>query len=213
MELGRLRAAKGDFAGAIQLLDEAANRFPEWSQIDSVRYELADAFRQDARGILKTLAEAMPDAKRQALIQARQERLRRGAELFDLSRKALEARDPRRLSKLEQLQLRNSYFYIADCEFELKDFENAIRHYDAAREKYSADPASLVAMVQIVNAYVEQGDNTRAATAQERAKRFYESLPLSVWSDPNLPMSQNDWRKWLDSMNALKPMVNEGGRQ
>lgn len=211
MELGRLRAAKGEFAGAIQLLDEAANRFPDWSHIDSVRYELADAFRQDARGILKTLGEAMPDAKRQALVQARQERLQRAAELFEVCRRDLEARDARRLSKLEQLQLRNCYFYIPDCEFELKDFDNAIRHYDAAREKYSADPASLVAMVQIVNAYVEQGDLKRAATAQERAKRFYDSLPLSVWADQNLPMSQGDWLKWLNSMDKLKPINRDGG--
>jgi tetratricopeptide (TPR) repeat protein len=206
MELGRLRAAKGDFAGAIQLLDEAANRFPDWSQIDSVRYELAEAFRQDARAILKTLSEAMPDAKRQALTEARRERLGRAAELYELTRRALDARDPRRLSKLEQLQLRNSYFYIADCEFELKEYDSAIRHYDAARERYSSDPASLVAMVQIVNAYVEQKDMKRAATAQERAIRFYESLPISVWSDPNLPMGKEAWQHWLQSMNMLKPM-------
>lgn len=206
IELGRLRTAKSDYAGAIQLLDEAATRFPEWTQIDGVRYSLADALRQDARGILKTLSEAMPDAKRQALTAARAERLKRAVTLFDKARRSLESRDPRRLSRLEQIQLRNSYFYGADCEFELKDYDNAIRHYDAAREKYSGDPASLVAMVQIVNAYIEQGDKQRAATAQERAKRFYESLPLSVWADPNLPMGRQDWEKWLKSMDALKPI-------
>jgi len=206
IELGRLRTAKNDYAGAIQLLDEAATRFPDWTQIDGVRYSLADALRQDARGILKTLSEAMPDAKRQALTAARAERLKRAVTLFDKARRSLESRDPRRLSRLEQIQLRNSYFYGADCEFELKDYDNAIRHYDAAREKYSGDPASLVAMVQIVNAYIEQGDKQRAATAQERAQRFYKSLPLSVWADPNLPMSRQDWEKWLKSMDALKPI-------
>jgi tetratricopeptide (TPR) repeat protein len=206
VELGRLKAGKGDFAGAIQLLNEAATRFPETIQLDGVRYELAEAFRQDAREILKTLGEAMPDARRQSLVSARTERLQRAAELYDETRKSLETRDPARLTKLESLHLRNSSFYVADCRFELRDYENAIRLYDAAREKYSSDPASLVAMVQIVNAYVEQGDMKRAATAQERARRFYDSLPVSAWSDPNLPMSRDDWARWLKSMNALQPI-------
>ncbi len=209
-ELGRMRFAKGDFAGAIGLLHEAATRFPEGTAVDGVRFELAEALRQDARAILKTLGEAMPDARRQALTEARKERLSRAAGLYDDVRKALEAKDPKRLSRLEQLELRNSCFFIADCEFDLGNYETAIRHYDAAREKYSGDPASLVAMVQIVNAYVEQGDMKRAATAQERARRFYDSLPVAVWQDPNLPMTQDHWKLWLQSMNSLKPIKETG---
>lgn len=213
-ELGRLKFAKGDYAGAIGLLNEAATRFPE--QLGSVtagarlRFELAEAMRQDARAILTTLGEAMPEARRQALVAARKERLGRAASLYEEVRQALDGRDPQRMSRLEKLQLRNSYFAIADCEFELGNYEGAIRHYDAAREKYSGDPASLVAMVQIVNAYVEQGDMKRAATAQERAKRFYESLPVAAWQDPGLPMSQDDWKRWLQSMNALQPIKETG---
>lgn len=60
--------------------------------------------------------------------------------------------------------------------FDLKDYETAIRHYDAARERYPKDPASLVAMIQIVNAYIELGDTQRAQTANYRAKAFYDSL-------------------------------------
>lgn len=229
-ELGRLRYAKGDFAGAIGLLNEAAMRMGSGSSAADggaraegeaavrLRFELAEAMRQDAKAIERTLMEAMPESRRQSLVAARRERLARSGELYEDVKKALEARgkEPGRgggLTELERLYLRNSWFLRADCEFELGNYESAIRQYDAAREKYSSDPASLVAMIQIVNAYVEMGDMKRAATAQERAKRFYESLPVTAWQDPGLPMGQKEWEGWLKSINALKPIKETGAAQ
>jgi tetratricopeptide (TPR) repeat protein len=209
VELGLLLHRRGDHAGAIQRFDEVVARFPTDSRIDTYRYHLAEANRQDAAAIRRTLAEAMPDHRRQMLEQARVQRLRQAEALYEHVRRALEARDAARLTKLESIQLRNSYFYLGDCAFELSEYEVAIQRYDAARERFPTDPAALVAMVQIVNAYVEQGDHQRALTANERARRFYQSIPASAWSDPDLPMSQQDWQRWLDSMTALRPIRSD----
>lgn len=206
VELARLKRRNHDYAGAITHLEEAVARFPDDPRLDDLRYDLADSYRQDAHAIEKTLDEGMPDHKKIALQEARVDRLRKARDLFEVVRRSLEAKDQRRLGKLELLQLRNSYFYMGDCDFDLKDFEGAIRHYDAARERYPRDPASLVAMMQIVNAYVELGDTQRAQTAQNRAMQFYDTLPASVWNDPDLPMGREDWQHWLDSMNKLKSM-------
>jgi tetratricopeptide (TPR) repeat protein len=196
----------GDYAGAIQHLEEAVRRFAEDPELPTLMYNLADAHRLDAKAIARTLTEALPDSRKQLLTETRQARLRRAMELFDRVRSTLESRDGRRLSALERLQLRNSYFFMGDCAFELRDFDGAIRRYDAAREKYPQDPASMVAMIQIVNGYVEQGDLARAATAQQRAVMFYKSMPAAAWNDPDLPMTREDWQRWLDSMKALKPL-------
>jgi tetratricopeptide (TPR) repeat protein len=99
--------------------------------------------------------------------------------------------------------LRNSYFYLGDCAFDLGQWDVAIRQYDAARERYGNQPAALVAMVQIVSAHLKQGDLRRAAVANERAKNFYKRLPASVWDDPNLPMGQAEWKRWLDASDQL----------
>lgn len=207
VELGMLRHRRGDYTGAIESLREAVERFPDDPRAVEMEYDLADSYRQEARAIGRTLEEEMPGQRRQALTEAREERLRLAQGLFEGVRKALEAKDARLLSKLEQIRLRNSSFYLGDCAFDLKEYEAAIRHYDAAREKYSRDPASLVAMIQIVNAYIEQGDTVRAETANDRAKMFYDSLPASVWADPDLPMSREDWKRWLDSMGKLRPIT------
>jgi len=205
VELGELKRHRGEFAAAITHLEEAIARFPNDPKIDDLRYELGDAYRQDARAIGRTLEEGMPDTRKQALREARVARLRKAQELFEQARRSLEARDGRRLSKLEQLELRNSYFYLGDCAFDLKDYQTAIHHYDAARERYPKDPASMVSMIQIVTAYLEMGDKQRADTAQHRAQAFYDSLPASVWNDPNLPMDRDAWQRWLDSMAQLRP--------
>jgi hypothetical protein len=66
-------------------------------------------------------------------------------------------------------------------------------------------------MMQIVNSLVAQGQLDRAQTANARAKRFYESLPESVWDDPTLPMSRKDWERWLDSQVKLGALASTGG--
>lgn len=203
LELARLRIRRGEYAAAIAHLEEILARFPDDPRIDQVRFELADACRRDAHVIRDTLAQSMPERDRQALEAVREQRLRQAQALFEEVRQRLEARDPRELSALERLYLRNSCFYVGDCAFDLGDYESAIRLYDAARERYPDDPASLVAMIQIVNAYVDLGDMGRAATANERARRFYESLPPTAWDDPTLPMTRREWAQWLDSLDVL----------
>ena len=118
-------------------------------------------------------------------------------------RETLDILGPRTLSEAERVALRNSYFFLGDCAFDLGDYDASVQHYEPAREKFSQDPASLVAMVQIVNAYVAMGQTERARAANERAKLFYSQLPEDAWNDPYLPMSRTDWERWLDSTAEL----------
>jgi len=171
-----------------------------------IRYKLADSYRRSAQAIAATLAEgAMPDGQRRDLEQFRAQRIGAAAGLYEQVRRALESRSRR--TGLEDLYLRNSYFYLGDCAYDLADFPGAIRFYDAARERYPKEPASLVAMTQIVSALLAQGDVAKATVANARAKRFYESLPESVWDDPTLPMTRDDWEQWLDSQAELNRLT------
>lgn len=203
IELGRYYYQARNFERGIERLEELAERFPGDPQIEATRYKLADSYRLSADQIEERLAQAMPDQERRTLETRRVERLTRAEKLFEQVRDSLEGRPAGRRSDLEQLELRNSYFYLGDCAFDLKAYDRAIRHYDAARDRYAKDPASLVAMVQIVSAYLEQGDIKRAIAANERAKRFFEGLPESAWDDPSLPMTRRDWERWLDATSRL----------
>lgn len=209
-ELGRLHLRAGRFEAAIRRLTEAVDRFPEDREIDRLRFNLAESHRLSAAEIDASLQEAMPESRRRTLTGEREQRLRESLRLYELVRLTLEARDPRRMSELERLHLRNAMFYRADCAFDLGDFDTAIKLYDAAAQRYAADPASLVAMIQIVNAYVAQGAWREAATANERARQRLEELPEDVFKSPDLPLDRRHMERWLESSASLSARADAG---
>lgn len=201
------------YAQSISRLDEALSRFPDHPRSAIVRYKLADACRLSAGAIEQQLKEGMPESQKRELAATRRDRLKRALTLFETIRRSLDAKDARRRSALEELHLRNAYFYLGDCSYNLAEYDAAVRSYDAARERYSGQPAALVAMVQIVNCYIKLGDFKRATAANEHARRFYASLPDSVWDDPNLPMTRRDWERWLDATADLSRPPQTAGAE
>jgi tetratricopeptide (TPR) repeat protein len=211
VELGRLYYAGGRYAESMQRFGEAVERFPDDPEIETLRFKLADSARLSAAEIDRVLLEAMPQAQRQELERARVERRQQALRLFQQVKAALSRRPAESLTETERLYLRNTDFYLGDCAFDLGDYEGAIAAYDTARQKYAGDPAALVAMVQIVNAYVRMGEWSKAATANERARQQLARYPDEVWSAPNLPMERKHWERWLDSRVLLEQRVEAGG--
>ncbi len=210
IELGRMYYEAGKYPQAIERLGEVVGRFPGCAEIDALRFRLADSMRLSAREIDKAMEEAMPQSRREELDKARVSRRQEAIRLFQQVKGALESRDAGTLGELDRVYMRNAEFYIGDCAYDLGDYDAAIAAYDAARQKYAADPASLVAMVQIVNAYVQQGQWAKAATANERARQHLERFPDQVWSMPNLPMEKEHWKRWLDSRSLLQQRAEAG---
>jgi tetratricopeptide (TPR) repeat protein len=149
-------------------------------------------------------AEAMPASEEQALEAMRERRLRRALELYERVRSDLELKDPRRRGELERAMLRNATFYRGDCAFDLGDYESAIKYYDTAAQRYGDEPGSLVAMVQIVNAYAALGKWREAETAHERARTRLEQLPEESWERSDVPMGRRHWERWLESSVMLE---------
>lgn len=209
-ELGRYYYQSGQYTGAIERLREAAERFPDDPQIERVRYRLADSLRLSAGEIGRVLQQAMPQSRRDELETARKERLRDALGLFDRVRASLMSVKPESLGPVEGVYLRNASFYLGDCAYELGEFDAAIAAYDSARQRYDADPASLVALVQIVNAYVQQGQWAKAITANERARQHLARFPEDVWKRADLPMDKRHWERWLDSRSLMERHARAG---
>jgi tetratricopeptide (TPR) repeat protein len=200
--LAELWFRRGEHARAIEGFEEALAR-ADGQGDPALRFNLAESYRLNARDIDAQLENSLTDKDRKLLTQTRQDNLLRAMDLYESARKDLEATHPQRRNTLDNLYLRNAYFYLGDCAFDLGDTERAVRLYNSARERYPSDPASLVALVQIVNAYVREGNLAAARTANERARLFFEGLPEEVWDDPNLPMTRRDWERWLESSSVL----------
>ncbi len=218
VELGNLAFRDGRYAEAVERYEEALARMSrddipaeERAAVPLIRYRLADAYRLLAEEIERRLAEPMSDRDAGRLAAERADHLHKAIDLFKQVRDGLGGRDPRTLTQVEKTYLRNSYFYLGDCAFDLRSYEEAIEYYSMARSRYPGDPAVLVALIQIVNAYIELGDLRSAKTANERARAFYQSLPDSVWDDPDLPLDRSEWARWLDSNAKLYEGLAQGG--
>ncbi|MGV6814882.1 MAG: tetratricopeptide repeat protein [Phycisphaerales bacterium] len=203
LELGGLYDRTDRPERAIERYLEFVTRFPDDPETGTILFKLADAHRRLADMIEESLGEAMPAAEKNRRLAQITKHRQEAIKEFQKTIQTLGSRPESQLGLFESIALRNSYFYLGDCAYDLGDYASAIGYYDQARDRYEGDPASLVAMVQIVNAYVETGQLGRARTANERARRFYESIPDKVWDDPNLPMDRADWERWLDSSTAL----------
>ncbi|MBX3365566.1 MAG: tetratricopeptide repeat protein [Phycisphaeraceae bacterium] len=203
VELGAYYYRTGAYPRAIERLREALTRFPDDPETHMIRYRLADSLRLGGGELGDLLAGSLPESQRSTLEAERHSRLTESLQVYTLVIEGLEAKDDRRRTRLERESLRNAYFFRGACAFDLGDHAAAIRFYDAAYDRYPKDPASLAALVQIVNAYVEQGDFERARASNSRARRFFHSLPDEVWDDPHLPMSRTDWERWLESSSRL----------
>jgi len=216
-ELARLYYRTGRHVEAIARLSELVERYgatEDDAPMRMARYRLADARRQYAVNTkVRLTKDKMPDAERQRLSVGRESSLRSALAEFERVRRDFEVL--KRRTPLEDTCLRNTYFYLGECAFELDEHEDAIRFYAAAKERYPRDPASLVAMVQIVGAYQAMGELEKARTANARARAFFESLPDDVWNDPTLPMGREAWQRWLDATLQLERVTSgnpsEGG--
>ncbi len=202
IELGRLYYESGredpaHYVNAIQTLTEAVLRYGNTEFGASLRYMLADANR---RSIVTLDAKLRDQRAQRELIALQAERLRRLEEsqiYYNQVITELESRDRETLSPLELTYFRNAYFFQADSAFDRGQYEQAIALYDEAAKHWESDPASLVAHVQIVNAYCELGRYDAAKRANEKALWALERLPDEAFNDPTLPMTRQHWEDWL----------------
>ena len=202
--LGKLYYKIRRFEPAIARLDEAVERYGQTRQGPQLRYRLADAYRLSVLEIDKTLEKTLPQAD---VVEFRAERARRlelAQKIFGQVISEIESIDASKRSALEKLFLRNAFFYRADCAFDLGRYDQAISLYDLAAKRWEAHPASLVALVQIVNAYSEMGRIQEAKVANDRARWQLDRMSDEAFDDPNLPMTRQHWQQWLRWTSELE---------
>jgi tetratricopeptide (TPR) repeat protein len=209
VELGQLyyrRGGEGDYEKAIARLSEVVGRYGGRESMPELEFNLGDAYRKSVEQIDAKLAGTLPPSTRTMLTQERSRRLDQARRHMDAVITAYEKSPSGSLNPMQQLYLRNSYFYRADCAFELGQLEGpngAIVLYEAAIQRYESEPAALVGLVQIVNSYGQMKRWDEARKANERAKIYLRRIPEEAFNDPTLPMSREHWQRWLEWTSQL----------
>lgn len=201
------------YVAAIERLTEAVERYGDSSDGPMLRFLLADALRQSVGLLDQELDRRQGQGETNALADERDRRLRLAQQYYNQVVNELEARDPTTLTDLEKVYRLHAYFYQGDCAFARQDYNAAIELYKQASRRWENHPASMVALVQIVNAHCELGEYERARSANDYALWHLERMPEGVFDDPTLPMSRShweDWLKWTSELNLFGTQASAG---
>ncbi|MBL9119795.1 MAG: tetratricopeptide repeat protein [Phycisphaerae bacterium] len=206
LELARLVIAEGDLPASASLLDEALRRYPDDPSVPETRFQLGEcrrgmareAGRQLADGSLSPSQRASIDAQRVADLESARGEFEKVVAALDPRTTGNGAgRDESKLDSLERDALRLAHLYRADCLFDLGRYQEAIDLYEIAERRYSDSAVSMVALIQIVNAWHELGDLDRAATAHRRAEIRLTQLPDNAFLEAGSIFSRDAWERWL----------------
>lgn len=203
----RLEKSQALFSEAADQLGEWAGRWPaskDPRHFDA-RYMFAQAHRLSAE-TPKRLIEANPnliESARRKLLLERRSLLEIAAAEFGSLHEAITqqidtASPPDRLVSL----LRNSYFGQADALFDLGQWEPAIEAYKNVTSRFSNQPESLEAMMQIAQCLKKLGRPADARRQLNMAKQVLSRIPAE--SDTRFISvtrgSRADWERSLDLM-------------
>ena len=219
-ELAQLYYRTQRYEESVSRLEELTDRYPQDERRSQVMFMMADSYRKSAAllnaGANVQVANAQPGAAAPAAARdgeaaaARRDRLAKARgfyeKVIELHREAAPSRE------IDQLHLKLSHFYRADCMYDLGKFEEAIKLYDTAALKYQDDSSSLAAYVQIVNSYCALGKSDEAKTANERAKWLLRKMPESSFRDGTFSMPKAYWEQWLKWTNNAGLWAATDGR-
>lgn len=165
-----LEKAHALFREALKTLTEAVKRYPQAPQQIEARYRIAECYRHCAKWPRKRLSIITIETTRVSLHkQMQQDLLSAVDEYSQLIAMLGDDKEPYR-SPLERSVLRNSYFARGDALFDLGRYEDAIKAYSAATNRFQHEPEALEAYVQIAACYRRLNRPVEARGTLEQAR-------------------------------------------
>lgn len=200
--LGEAQVRQGDFERAIATFEEVLTRFPNDPRVWRGRFLLADAYRQSALAVKSASTQARSIAEITQLRETYTERFAAARSRFRELIDGLRDRSPASLDPLEELYLRHSLLYEADCYFETQEYPYALKLYEEAAGFYRDHPSGLAAYLQIINCHVFLGEPNEARAALSRAMAVVESVPPEAFERSISPETRDDWKRYFAWLSA-----------
>ncbi len=199
-QLAQLYYRTGRYEEAVAKLEELTVRYPNDEHIGQLVFLMADSYRKsaglvDVKMLTTSTAPSTPAVDMVEANAARRNRLEKARSLFDRCIEVYTRAAP--TTDTDKLYQKLSHFYRADCMYDLGNYNEAIKQYDAAAFRYQDDPSALAAYVQIVNAYCALGKLEEAKTANERAKWLLRRMPPESFQNGAFAMPKAYWEQWL----------------
>ncbi len=222
--LGRLHFQQGRYPQAVAVLGEAIQRYPGqpargedpeakaqrelFDRATAGAFMVAEAYRRSAGQAQRQADQATQPAPRERLLRARVDQLTQADQTYQRVIDRLEQL-PGPLDAVQEGYRRNSYFGRADCMYELGQYAQAVQRYEHAVFLFQDDPAAVGGLMQVYNCHMHTGQMPHARAAVERARVLLRRIDPARLDRPELKMSLDAWQRWLDTVEALDPLVGK----
>jgi tetratricopeptide (TPR) repeat protein len=196
--LGDILERGGRYESAISTLQEAVDRYPGDPRVRRGQFLLGGSYRKSA---LAMRAESRESGSVTQVDKIRNESMRRFRAARDVYRNLineLESSPISELTELEQMYLRHSYLYEADCYFETQEYQDALKLYEQAAGNLRDSARGLSAHVQIINCHVFLGEPREARAALSRAMVVVNSMPDSAFAGRVAKESRSEWKAYFE---------------
>ncbi|MEM7227934.1 MAG: tetratricopeptide repeat protein [Planctomycetota bacterium] len=202
VELGRIHYDHNNFERAITLLTQARARYPDDPSFYEHTYRLADSHRRFAIALREKVEQdaTLSPTQRMALSDQRETSLDSAQALFDEVVNTLRALPEERRGRAQNELIRYASLYRADNAFERGTYPEAIEYYNEIAREFRNHPASIHALIQIVNCYAELGDEVQMIAAHERATFRLAQLPDEAFDSPDALLDRTAWENWLRNL-------------
>ena len=169
-----------------------------------MHYLVAEAYRQVAKVPQEKLLTDTIETARLAHIKQIQHALESAIAHYEQVQVALNRRmEKAELGAIESATLRNSYFAVGAAQFAMGRYEEAIRAYSIATNRYQHAPEVLEAFVQIATCYRRLDKPIEARGAVQQAKVVLGRIK----SDANFAEGTNytraEWANLLEWLGTL----------
>jgi tetratricopeptide (TPR) repeat protein len=196
---------------AARVFQEAIARYGDAPQALRARYYLAESRREAAKYPRKRAATIDLEATRSAIEREMQSELTAAIDAYDdlinhLSQREhlgeMKAEDVASFSNAEKAMLRNAYFGRADSLFDLEFYDEAIRAYTLAANRFQNDPVALEAFVQIASCHRRMGRPAEALGVLEQAKVVLQRIPQDAGFQRATRYGRTQWEELLGVLGA-----------
>jgi TolA-binding protein len=190
---------------ATKRLSEYVSRYPESAKIYEARYLLARSLQNQADQPLQEMKSAKTDNARQELKRKQFIFLKMAIQqlqILNRELRKLEAQD--RLDSLGKKLLKSACFGIAHLLYLTEEYEEAIKSYHEAVNRYPQCTEVLIAYMKMSGCYENLGKKNEAKSMLEQAKIILKQMPDKVFDSKASNLGREEWNRWLDWSRELR---------
>jgi len=200
--LAHLLFQKRDQRMAYVKLEEALTRFPSNAGALATRFVLAQCSRQLADQAGQRILDAREEEERRHHRTQRQRFLEKaGNEYQRVAADCAALRTLRPLTADEEAMQRQADFAVAECRFDLGQFDEALKRYEELARQYAKQVEQLIALRHVWQCHGVKFQPEQGRKALLQIRDALKDMPAGAFDNSAEVRSRRWWEEWVREKN------------